>query len=525
MTHIIDRSTDTLGRQSGTAVTAVGSGSPEHFANYAYDASGRMSSVTSPAGQFNYTYAPGSNLIESVTGPVLQVTNIWEPHRDILASKENKISSTNTMVSGFTYSVNPLNQRTSVQTSGTAFAAQPANWAWGYDALGQVVSADSPTNTFDRAYEYDAIGNRKKAADGVLDTTGSSATVYDANALNQYSQISAPSVQSVVPMHDFDGNATSYPLPVAPSTNATLAYDGENRLASVTTGSTIVTYTYDAQSRRIARTQGTDTTLYLYDAWNCLAEYKFHSSNFTLHSSYSWGLDLSGSLQGAGGVGGVLATTKHVAQNATNYYATCDGNGNVSEYLDATGSIAAHYEYDPFGRTIVTTGPLAAEFAYQFSTKPIDVTTGLHYYGYRWYDAGAGRWINRDPIEEDGGVNLYGFVGNDGRLNIDYLGLFGYELLCKDCSVLWRCKFRHLVTIEYPPASSGSVITPMIVSAKHIYGCTAIGVTIDNGKTCPFSVGDVRIVEEDVTAAYIIWGVTPGPPPAVRTDWSETTNY
>ena len=101
---------------------------------------------------------------------------------------------------------------------------------------------------------------------------------------------------------------------------------------------------------------------------------------------------------------------------------TYDGNGNVCEYLDATGSSAAHYEYDPFGRTIVTTGPQAAEFAYQFSTKPLDVTTGLHYYGYRWYDAGAGRWINRDPIEERGGVNLYGFVYNRSLLGYDLLG-------------------------------------------------------------------------------------------------------
>ena len=111
----------------------------------------------------------------------------------------------------------------------------------------------------------------------------------------------------------------------------------------------------------------------------------------------------------------MLATTKHVAHNTTNYYATYDGNGNVSEYLDDTGSITAHYEYDPFGRTIVTTGPLADEFAYQFSTKPIDATTGLHYYGYRWYDAGAGRWINRDPLGESGfyGNKYFAFTKED----------------------------------------------------------------------------------------------------------------
>jgi RHS repeat-associated protein len=45
------------------------------------------------------------------------------------------------------------------------------------------------------------------------------------------------------------------------------------------------------------------------------------------------------------------------------------------------------------------------------------------YYGYRYYHPQTGRWINRDPIEENGGLNLYGFVGNDGVGSIDILGL------------------------------------------------------------------------------------------------------
>ena len=47
---------------------------------------------------------------------------------------------------------------------------------------------------------------------------------------------------------------------------------------------------------------------------------------------------------------------------------------------------------------------------------------GVPYYGYRWYDPVTGRWPSRDPIEESGGINLYGFVGNDGVGYIDVLG-------------------------------------------------------------------------------------------------------
>jgi len=60
-----------------------------------------------------------------------------------------------------------------------------------------------------------------------------------------------------------------------------------------------------------------------------------------------------------------------------------------------------------------------------FSTKYEDVETGYLYYGFRFFDPVTGRWPNRDPIEEEGGYNLYGFVGNHSVNNIDYLGMLG----------------------------------------------------------------------------------------------------
>ena len=71
----------------------------------------------------------------------------------------------------------------------------------------------------------------------------------------------------------------------------------------------------------------------------------------TFTKTNTWGADLSGSMQGAGGVGGLLAVT----DSTGTYYPTYDGNGNVSEYLDTTGTFVAHYEYDPFGRITVAT--------------------------------------------------------------------------------------------------------------------------------------------------------------------------
>ena len=83
----------------------------------------------------------------------------------------------------------------------------------------------------------------------------------------------------------------------------------------------------------------------------------------------------------------------------------------------------ASYEYGPFGELVSKSGFYVDENTYKFSTKPIDVETGYYYYGYRYYDSSNGRWLNRDPIGELGGFNIYGFVENDGINWVDSLGL------------------------------------------------------------------------------------------------------
>ena len=76
--------------------------------------------------------------------------------------------------------------------------------------------------------------------------------------------------------------------------------------------------------------------------------------------------------------------------------------------------------------------PVTTETAsgvFQFSTKYYDEETGWYYYGYRYYDPQTGRWPSRDPINERGGINLYGFVGNDGVNRLDYLGLVEHHVI------------------------------------------------------------------------------------------------
>jgi RHS repeat-associated protein len=123
----------------------------------------------------------------------------------------------------------------------------------------------------------------------------------------------------------------------------------------------------------------------------------------------------------AGGVGGLLAVRIHDPQ-PTIFYPSYDGNGNIVAWTvsGATASTCRR-EYDSFGNILIEHG--TPPCAIGFSTKIEDPESGLLYYGYRYLSPPLGRWISKDPIEERGGINLYGFVGNDGVSRWDILGL------------------------------------------------------------------------------------------------------
>ncbi len=98
--------------------------------------------------------------------------------------------------------------------------------------------------------------------------------------------------------------------------------------------------------------------------------------------------------------------------------------GNVRQIVDSSDNVVAYYEYDPFGKLISKGGTYADANRYRHATKPYDEDTGLYYYTYRHYNPENGRWINRDPIAEAGGLNLYAFCFNN---SINLWDLWGFS--------------------------------------------------------------------------------------------------
>jgi RHS repeat-associated protein len=233
--------------------------------------------------------------------------------------------------------------------------------------------------------------------------------------------------------YDADGNLTQ-------DGRWILSWDGENRLTNVISQSSVPTgskrkldLVYDHQGRRVQKIAFTNngaawvgqyTNRYVYDlsagqagGWNLVAILDAQSA---LLLSFTWGMDASGTMQGAGGVGGLVSMTVHTGAQSGTYFYGYDGNGNVATLVSASdGTITARYEYGPFGELLRVSGPMAFVNPFRFSTKYQDDETEFLYYGYRYLDSNTGQWLSRDPIGELGGRNLYAFVYNNPLKFID----------------------------------------------------------------------------------------------------------
>ena len=171
--------------------------------------------------------------------------------------------------------------------------------------------------------------------------------------------------------------------------------------------------------------------------------------------------------------------TQSLLSNNKVHFPAYDLNGNVMGLVNAAnGNISAKYEYGPFGEVFCSVGDMAKVNPFGFLTKYTDNETDLLYYGYRYYSPALGRWLSRDPIEEQGGLNLYGFVNNDPVNGYDILGLMRWvELLehVEKLDAFWKgikccCCEKTFLVAEITGFSSGETITHTVNIKKS--GCT-----------------------------------------------------
>ncbi|MCW1926011.1 hypothetical protein OKA05_25860 [Luteolibacter arcticus] len=457
------RNHDVAGRLLAIHSDAISGSTATPLTRYGYelDNVGRRTKATLIDGSnWNYGYNDRSEVTSAVrknaTGTTIPALGATYQYDGI----GNRTLSTSDVLGTRTYTPNGLNQYASITTTTTRTVTGRAPAADPVSVNGTALTAGNRTGDIFH-FTLPSAAN------------SSSPVWQPATIVSQGTTIDRAFYHpkaDTTPMYDLDGNLVN-------DGRWVYSWDAENRLIQMESTTQAVTagapyrklaFRYDAGGRRLSKTvyQGTasvpvfaSSTRWIYDGWNPVSEFSATAETggtVTRTKSYTWGLDLSGSIQGAGGVGGLLAVTLHNGYSNVSYCPSYDGNGNIVAWtLEGQTAPVSRREYDAFGNTMVEQGTAPSDHG--FSTKMQDAETGLYYYGYRYYDAVTGKWVNRDPIEEEGGVNLFCFINNNGIDAVDGLGLIKHGC----------CLESITVTIKKPLQARGKGSQPFSVEVRY----------------------------------------------------------
>jgi RHS repeat-associated protein len=292
--------------------------------------------------------------------------------------------------------------------------------------------ADHERRGFDGiSYTYNADDNVKSFAVSAPSTQTTSYAYDTANRLisglfsgstpqYNYSYDAASNLTSITP----DGTQQTFSYT---STNAITAgtYDANGSPTAIAGN----VYTWDGANRIIAFSNSANQTSssFTYDGLGRLVRVvDSNSGAVTADHSYTW-CGAVRCLAHDNTQSGSPVSTQYFPQgvitNGTTFYYVQDQLGSVTQLVTNSGSIAAQYSYDPYGNQTTVSGSVVSDIGYAgyFS----HAASGLDFTLYRAYDPSHARWLNRDPIGEAGGVNLYAYVDGNPISEIDPLGLWG----------------------------------------------------------------------------------------------------
>jgi RHS repeat-associated protein len=305
---------------------------------------------------------------------------------------------------------------------------------YSYDGLGQVKDSALGNLNINRtaiagipaqkeAFDYDSIGNWKdylRQSDGLT-------TLDQKRRHNEDNQLIELNANASGLSYDATGNMTA----CRPdkdgdwSKGYTLVWDAWNRIVQVKNAQNaaiVAAYAYDGLTRRVTATISSTVRRFFYnDVWKCVEERVGTSSNpdrlyfwscRTGHRDELMRRDRASS-------GGPINETLWCLMDYFDPIAVVNGSGAIQE----------RYSYTAFGlASFLTPGFTAralSSFAWNFlfHGQFRDAETGWDNYGFRYYLPWLGRWTDRDPLEEDGGENLYSMAFNDTVNWVDFLGL------------------------------------------------------------------------------------------------------
>ena len=320
-----------------------------------------------------------------------------------------------------TYTTNNVNQYTQINNPGIVPVLGEAD----ADTTVQAVRTDASNLTGGKQKTIPTRSGKyfSGAFTGIDNSSAAQTIPYDVYAIKDETttqQIQKASSSYTVPKavtsptYDTDGNMTS------DGTGWNYTWNGENRKIAAEKSDMKLEFVYDFMGRRVSKKVYTGSTgnwtlsthqKFVYNGYKQIAEY---NASDVLQKTYTW-QPVS------------LDVPLWVNDNSTYYYYIVDGNKNVRAMVDISGTLAAEYDYNPFGKIVMSSGAYKDTNKYRFSSEYHDDETGLNYYKDRYFHILLARWTKRDSIQERGGVNLYGFVNNNP---VKYWDNLGYSKSC-----------------------------------------------------------------------------------------------
>lgn len=285
------------------------------------------------------------------------------------------------------------------------------NRSYDYDALDRLTS-QSDNDGF-KLWAYDANSNRTAAQFG-----GTAYPYTIAAASNRLTNVAGPVAKS------YTYNAAGYPLSDG---TATFTWNAAGKLAATVKGGKTHTYKYNALDQRIIKNGPLSPRfLFFYDpAGQLIGEYQDNAATTTpaddwlVRQETIWLGDIP-----------VGVITKPTATSEIQvHYIHADHLNTPRVIVDQTNTIVWRWEnMHAFGANFPDEDPDSNgqlfEYHPRFPGQYFDKETGLHYNYFRYYEPETGRYISPDPIGLMGGMNVWGYVGQNPLDYIDHLGLF-----------------------------------------------------------------------------------------------------
>jgi len=405
---------DKLGREIKSTKTVDGT---PYTVERTYDILDRLTTLTYPDGQVvNYTYDTNSGNLEKVSSTNNQqpTTNYVE---DITYDAQGKIKNIhygNNTQTDYTYSQDL--RLSHIQTTNNQLQTTFQDLHYDFDKNGNLTTLTDNLRSNIRSYSYDDL-DRLTEAQNIPDQSGGYTTF-----TYQYDPIGNMTYKSDLGVMEYGQGAGPHAVTTAGAytyrydangnmiegKDKLLAYDTENRLIEVhQSGTTTTTFLYDGDGGRVKKA--------VSDQQSAISETIYIGSLYELRAE-----------------GGELKAVKHIyaGSNKTctvepdhTYYVHSDHLDSSNVMTDETGTKVSQTEYQPYGKVSQQTGDDVTP--YKFTGKELD-TTGLYYYGARYYDPEIGRFISPDSIVQSPfdpqTLNRYTYVRNNPIKYVDPSG-------------------------------------------------------------------------------------------------------